>query len=182
MSPDHLLAGLCLGTRLAMVSAIMTELRPFMLVSCSDPTTEWRGIVTRRGSGVLSNISCQMGWDLLQKERILHSRLELSAGWMYTDYGFQKFEKAANSLGTAENTPKGKSFFSISNLVQNMIAYVIQIWVYILKSYSSSQIRDRNPVAQNTRPSFYMCDWVWARGQGEGLMVLGTFPHSIKNS
>ena len=23
---------------------------------------------------------------------------------------------------------------------------------------------------------------VWARGQGEGLMVLGTFPHSIKNS
>ena len=34
------------------------------------------------------------------KRMYLHSRLELSAGSVYTDYGLQKFEKMSNSLGT----------------------------------------------------------------------------------
>ena len=79
-----------------------------------------------RGSGVLSNISCHMGWGLRCKEchiYILHPGLEFFDN---LDCCTVWFTKAAKFLEKAENELLGK-FFSTSNLVQNTIAYVMHI-------------------------------------------------------
>ena len=114
-----------------------------------------------RGSGVLSDFSCHMGWSLWHEECHITFYIGTRVFWQLKTaarYGSQRLDKATKFLGKAENKLWGKLFFT-SNSVQNTITYVMHI---IMRSRIWFELSDRGAtlhnvtrkVVQNTRPSF----------------------------
>ena len=108
---------------------------------------------SRRGSGVPSNISCHMGWGAYGAYGLLHSPAYKSLRWPQ----WVNWRQVARQV------------FTTSNLVQNAIAYIMQIQFHLLQSDWWPQIWDRpcslwQEMSLRTPDPLCMC-----RGSGHGL-------------